>query len=48
MISGVREYFLEDEVDEHVLQDLKQSWESKLLASKAVNSHKNDGGKARL
>lgn len=45
VISGVREYFLESGVDEHVLQDLKQSWESKLLASKAVSSTKTEGGK---
>lgn len=42
MISGVREYFLEDSVDEQVLQELKQTWETKLLASKAVDGHQND------
>jgi len=38
VISAVREMFLEDGVDEQVLQELKQSWEAKLLASKAVDS----------
>lgn len=36
VISGVRDTFLDDGVDEQVLQELKQLWESKLLASKAV------------
>lgn len=44
VISGVREYFLESGVEEHVLQDLKQAWESKLLASKAVSHQKTEGG----
>lgn len=39
VIQGVRELFLEDGVDEQVLQELKQTWEAKLLASKAVDSH---------
>lgn len=42
MISGVREAFLEDKVDEQVLQELRQTWESKLLASKAVDGHQNE------
>lgn len=36
VISGIRETFLDDGVDEQVLQELRQLWESKLLASKAV------------
>ncbi|XP_014212527.1 transcription initiation factor IIA subunit 1 [Copidosoma floridanum] len=36
VISGVREAFLDEGVDEQVLQELKQIWESKLLSSKAV------------
>lgn len=36
VISGVRELFLEDGVDEQVLQELKQTWEQKLMSSKAV------------
>lgn len=36
VISGVREVFAEDGVDEQVLQELKQVWETKLLATKAV------------
>ncbi|KAK4872142.1 hypothetical protein RN001_016266 [Aquatica leii] len=38
VIQGVRDLFLEDGVDEQVLQELKQTWEAKLLASKAVHS----------
>lgn len=36
VISGVRELFLEDGVDEQVLQEFKQTWEQKLMSSKAV------------
>lgn len=42
VISGVREYFLEDHVDEQVLQELKQTWEAKLHASKAVEHQSED------
>ncbi|KAL3268760.1 hypothetical protein HHI36_007860 [Cryptolaemus montrouzieri] len=42
VISGVREQFLEDGVDEQVLQELKQTWESKLLASKAVQNEQEE------
>lgn len=38
VISGVRELFLEDGVDETVLQELKQLWDTKLMASKAVTT----------
>lgn len=38
VIAGVRELFLEDGVDESVLQDLKQAWETKLRSSKAVQN----------
>lgn len=44
VILGVRECFLEDGVDEQVLQELKQTWEAKLLASKAVESQKPENG----
>ncbi|XP_075227901.1 transcription initiation factor IIA subunit 1-like [Lycorma delicatula] len=37
VIGGVREAFLDEGVDEQVLQELKQIWESKLLSSKAVD-----------
>lgn len=37
VISGVRELFTEDGVDEQVLQELRQTWEAKLLATKAVS-----------
>lgn len=36
VISGVREAFLDEGVDEQVLQELKQIWETKLMSSKAV------------
>lgn len=36
VISNVREAFLDEGVDEQVLQELKQLWENKLLQSKAV------------
>jgi transcription initiation factor TFIIA large subunit len=36
VIGGVREAFLDEGVDEQVLQELKQIWESKLLSSKAL------------
>lgn len=42
VISGVRELFVEDGVDEQVLQELKQSWESKLMSSKAVQNEQED------
>lgn len=36
VISNVREHFLDDGVDDQVLQELKSLWEQKLNASKAV------------
>lgn len=36
VIAGVRDAFLDEGVDEQVLQELKQIWEGKLLSSKAV------------
>ncbi|XP_076046856.1 transcription factor IIA L [Oratosquilla oratoria] len=39
VIAGVREVFLDEGVDEQVLTDLKQTWESKLQATK-VTDHK--------
>ena len=36
VISGMRNTFLDEGVDEAVLQKLKQMWETKLMASKAV------------
>ncbi|XP_023288431.1 transcription initiation factor IIA subunit 1 isoform X2 [Orussus abietinus] len=36
VIAGVRESFLDESVDEQVLQELKQIWETKLMSSKAV------------
>ncbi|KAJ8938222.1 hypothetical protein NQ318_007644 [Aromia moschata] len=42
VISGVRELFVEDGVDEQVLQELKQTWETKLMSSKAVQNEQED------
>lgn len=39
VIAGVRETFLDDGVDETVLQELRMLWEAKLLASKAVEQN---------
>lgn len=36
VIAGVRDSFLDEGVDEQVLQELKQIWETKLLSSKAL------------
>lgn len=36
VIAGVRESFLDEGVDEQVLQELKQIWQTKLMSSKAV------------
>lgn len=36
VISGVRESFIDEGVDEQVLLELKQIWETKLMSSKAV------------
>ncbi|CAH0554353.1 unnamed protein product [Brassicogethes aeneus] len=38
VISGVRDIFLEEGVDENVLQELKQLWDTKLIASRAVHN----------
>lgn len=36
VISGVRESFIDEGVDEQVLLELKQIWEAKLMSSKAI------------
>ncbi|XP_036190523.1 TFIIA-alpha and beta-like factor isoform X1 [Myotis myotis] len=36
VIEGVRDLFAEEGVEEHVLKDLKQLWETKILQSKAT------------
>lgn len=36
VISSVRDAFLDEGVDEQVLQEMKQIWTNKLMASKAV------------
>ncbi|KAJ8923753.1 hypothetical protein NQ315_010334 [Exocentrus adspersus] len=40
VITNAREHFIEDGVDEAVLQELKQTWQSKLSATKAVEENK--------
>ncbi|KAJ8967945.1 hypothetical protein NQ314_002561 [Rhamnusium bicolor] len=42
VISGVRDLFVEDGVEEQVLQELKQTWETKLMSSKAVQNEQED------
>lgn len=37
VLAGVRDAFLDEGVDEQVLQDLRQMWEAKVVASKAVD-----------
>lgn len=37
VLAGVREAFLDEGVDDQVLQELRQMWETKVLASKAVD-----------
>lgn len=39
VIAGVRDAFLDEGVDEQVLQEMKQVWTNKLLSSKAVESN---------
>lgn len=38
VIAGVRDAFLDEGVDEQVLQEMKQVWSSKLLACKAIEA----------
>lgn len=38
VISGVRDSFLDEGIDEQVLQEMKQVWTRKLLESKAVET----------
>lgn len=46
VIAGVRDPFLDDGVDEQVLQELKQVWTNKLMASRAVESAADSGDQA--
>ncbi|XP_050519327.1 transcription initiation factor IIA subunit 1-like isoform X1 [Diabrotica virgifera virgifera] len=41
VILNAREHFIEDGVDEAVLQELKQLWETKLAATKAVDENRD-------
>ncbi|XP_053315166.1 TFIIA-alpha and beta-like factor [Spea bombifrons] len=42
VIEGVRELFVEEGVDEHVLKELKQLWETKVMQSKATEGFFRD------
>ncbi|KAI0224621.1 Transcription initiation factor IIA subunit 1 [Lamellibrachia satsuma] len=46
VITNVRESFLDDNVDEQVLQELKHLWETKMLQSKAVDNMTADQDRA--
>lgn len=37
-ISSSREFFAEEGIDDQILLELRQSWESKVMASKAVDA----------
>lgn len=41
VIANVRDAFLDEGVDEQVLQEMKQIWTNKLMASKAVEVEKD-------
>lgn len=41
VISSVRDAFLDEGVDEQVLQEMKQVWTNKLMASKAIEMNKD-------
>lgn len=41
MVNGIREAFLDEGVDEQVLQELRMLWESKLTTTKAVDNSDN-------
>ena len=45
VINSVRESFLDESVDENVLMELRNLWQQKLDASKAVEAqHQSDAG----
>jgi len=44
VVNGMREAFLDEGVDEQVLQELRILWESKLVSTKAVDSTDNPAG----
>lgn len=37
-INGSREFFAEEGIDDQILMELRQSWEAKVMASKAVDA----------
>eukprot|EP00794_Sanderia_malayensis_P009784 gene9784-10783_t len=48
VVKNVREAFLNEGVDEQVLQELKQLWESKLLQSRAIDFIPTDPSATRI
>lgn len=48
VMAGVREAFLDEGVDEQVLQELKMLWESKLLATRAVEPAASSNDKSNV
>lgn len=45
VVNGVRETFLDEKVDEKVLQALRSKWETKLIKTKAVDLSPDDHSK---
>ena len=43
VIQSVKDSFLDEGIDENVLQELKGLWEAKLAASKTIEQHGRDG-----
>lgn len=41
VINGVRDIFLDEGVDEQILIELKQTWEKKLMETKAIEVREN-------
>lgn len=37
-INASRDFFVEEGIDDQILMELRQSWESKVMASKAVDA----------
>ena len=42
VIGGVREFFMDEGVDEQVLMELKHNWETRLLGTKAVEAKESE------
>ncbi|XP_038669762.1 stonin-1 [Scyliorhinus canicula] len=48
VINNVNDFFLEEGIDDHVLKDLKQLWESKLLQSRAVDGFFRENNRQQI